>query len=85
MSWKVEGGGSYSVLLPQQQEEEEQEVETLSDQSRLVNVFLRLLLLQERLQVVVVETEEETFNNFNRHLSQTFLRIQERELRIIPK
>ena len=81
----MEGGGSYSVLLPQQQEEEEQEVETLSDQSRLVNVFLRLLLLQERLQVVVVETEEETFNNFNRHLSQTFLRIQERELRIIPK
>ena len=64
----MEGGGSYSVLLPQQQEEEEQEVETLSDQSRLVNVFLRLLLLQERLQVVVVETEEETFNNFNRHL-----------------
>ena len=81
----MEGGGSYSVLLPQQQEEEEQEVETLSDQGRLVNVFLRLLLLQERLQVVVVETEEETFNNFNRHLSQTFLRIQERELRIIPK
>ena len=81
----MEGGGSYSVLLPQQQEEEEQEVETLSDQGRLVNVFLRLLLLQERLQVVVVETEEETFNNFNRYLSQTFLRIQERELRIIPK
>ena len=81
----MEGGGSYSVLLPQQQEEEEQEVETLSDQGRLVNVFLRLLLLQERLQVVVVETEEETFNYFNRHLSQTFLRIQERELRIIPK
>ena len=81
----MEGGGSYSVVLPQQKAEEEQEVETLSDQSRLVNVFLRLLLLQERLQVVVVETEEETFNNFNRHLSQTFLRIQERELRIIPK
>ena len=81
----MEGGGSYSVFLPQQKAEEEQEVETLSDQGRLVNVFLRLLLLQERLQVVVVETEEETFNNFNRHLSQTFLRIQERELRIIPK
>ena len=64
----MEVGGSYSVLLPQQQEEEEQEVETLSDQSRLVNVFLRLLLLQERLQVVVVETEEETFNYFNRNL-----------------
>ena len=85
MSWWVEGGGSYSVFLPQQKAEEEQEVETLSDQGRLVNVFLRLLLLQERLQVVVVETEEETFNYFNRHLSQTFLRIQERELRIIPK
>ena len=81
----MEVGGSYSVVLPQQKAEEEQEVETLSDQSRLVNVFLRLLLLQERLQVVVVETEEETFNNFNRYLSQTFLRIQERELRIIPK
>ena len=64
----MEGGGYYTVMLPQQKAEEEQEVETLSDQSRLVNVFLRLLLLQETLQVVVVETEEETFNNFNRNL-----------------
>ena len=57
-------GGSYSVTLPQQEEEEKKEVETLLDQSWLMRVFLRFLLLQQRLQVVVVETEEETFKLF---------------------
>ena len=45
-------------MLPQQEAEEEKEVEGLLEQSSLVRVFLSLLLLQQRLQVVVVETEE---------------------------
>ena len=61
------GGMGAPIMLPQQEAEEEKEVEGLLEQSSLVRVFLRLLMLQQRLQVVVVETEEKHYNLLNQN------------------
>ena len=52
-------------MLPQQEREEKKEVETLLDKSSLVSILLRLLRLEQRLQVVVVETERKIIQSFN--------------------